>query len=589
MKDRTIARVPLALVATLLLTGCVQQPSRPDLVRGNIQNELKAGLAEKAEIETQALLPPLIVDLPPTTNEPRFDLSVVGAPAAQVFMAIVSGTHYNMLVHPDVSGQITVNLKDVTVREALEALRELYGYEYEIKGNRITLQPNSVQTRMFQVNYLASRRQGSTELRVTSSAISAGSAAGGQPGMPAMPSPAGQPIPAGSGQPTALGGNVTSRVSTSSEADFWRDLKAALDTLVGEGDGRSVVVNGHSGVVVVRALPRELRAVEQYLRATQTVVERQVMLEAKIVEVSLKEEFQTGINWASFNRNKSRLTAGIAQPNTLLRPPGVPSTGGPSTMADTPWYDELGTSSATVMPGVGGILATTAMGKGFFGLAFQTANFATLLNFLESQGTVSVLSSPRIATLNNQKAVLKVGTDELYVTNVTTTSTTSGTSTVNSPSLTLQPYFSGISLDVTPQIDGDDNIILHIHPAVSTVAEREKIIDLGALGQYKLPLASSTVNETDSIVRVKDGHIVAIGGLMAQSQSSERAGLPGASREPILGGLFGSRSASLQKRELVILIKPTLVRDASTWQDDLRATSARIDALQPTVPSWPQP
>ena len=574
-----------ALLPAALLAGCAQQSARPDLVRESIQQELKAASTEKTAIEAQALMPPLSVALPPTDNEPRFDLSVVGAPASQVFMAIVSGTRYNMLVSPEVSGTITVNLKDVTVREALEAIRDLYGYEFEIKGNRITIQPNTLQTRMFQVNYLASRRQGNTELRVTSSAITGGSGAA-----PGMPQSAGtQPLPQATGQPTQLGGNVTSRVTTSSEADFWRDLTSAVQTLIGEGEGRSVVVNGHSGVIVVRGLPRELRAVEQYLRATQMVVERQVMLEAKIVEVSLKEEFQSGINWASFNRTNSRLTAGIAQPNTLLRPPGVPAAGGPTNMADTPWYDELGTSTATVMPGVGGMLATTAMGKGFFGLAFQTANFAALLNFLESQGSVSVLSSPRIATLNNQKAVLKVGTDELYVTNVTTTSTTSGTGTVNSPSLTLQPYFSGISLDVTPQIDEGDNIILHVHPAVSTVTEREKIIDLGSLGQYKLPLASSTVNETDSIVRVKNGHIVAIGGLMAQSQSNERAGLPGASREPILGGLFGSRGSTLAKRELVILIKPTLIRDENSWQHDLHEVGARIEAMQPTVPAWPQP
>jgi len=189
-----------------------------------------------------------------------------------------------------------------------------------------------------------------------------------------------------------------------------------------------------------------------------------------------------------------------------------------------------------------------------------------------------VLSSPRIATLNNQKAVLKVGTDELFVTNVTatTTSTTAGTS--STPSLTLQPYFSGISLDVTPQIDEAGNIILHVHPAISTVAEKEKVIDLGSLGQFRLPLATSSVNETDSIVRVLDGNIVAIGGLMTQGYSSDNSGLPGTVGSPA-GTLFGQRGSALSKRELVILLKPTIIQGDRAWQRDLEAQRDRLQGL----------
>ena len=161
-----------------------------------------------------------------------------------------------------------------------------------------------------------------------------------------------------------------------------------------------------------------------------------------------------------------------------------------------------------------------------FGLAFQTSNFAALLNFLETQGELQVLSSPRIATINNQKAVLKVGTDEFFVTNVTTNqTTTTGGAIQNSPSITTQPFFSGVALDVTPQIDENNQIILHIHPSVSNVVNKTTDIDLGQAGVFTLPLASSTVSETDTIVRVTNGNIVAIGGLMKQSDSAQpRAG-----------------------------------------------------------------
>lgn len=550
----------ITLVLTLLLSACGSAPQRQDVVRERIGEELTQAATQRKSYEKaqQGTLLPLSVDLPAHENgngngENRFDLSVVNAPATQVFMAIVTGTKYNMLVGPEVTGNITVNLKDVTVREALESIRELYGYEFNIKGNRISMQPNTLQTRVFQVNYLASRRQGETQLRVTSSSIAGGGATG-----TSTPSTGTTPVPAGTGQQGQSGGATTSRVQTNSDTDFWRDLRSALETIV-NGEGRNIVVNSISGVVLIRAFPAELRSVEQYLKATQIMVERQVMLEAKILEVSLSQQYQAGINWSTFNGNNNRFSMGVVQPGSTLQTTG-----------------SMSTNTTDFNPGVAGSVIASALGKGFIGLAFQTANFAALLNFLETQGSVSVLSSPRIATLNNQKAVLKVGTDELFVTNVTTTTTTSTAGgTTATPSLTLQPYFSGISLDVTPQIDDEGNIILHVHPAISTVSEKEKLIDLGTMGQFKLPLASSSVNETDSIVRVQDGNIVAIGGLMTQGQTSDRSGLPG-TLNSTAGAAVGQRGSSLSKRELVILLKPTIIGDDRAWVKDLEQSSERL-------------
>ncbi|MEW6515029.1 MAG: secretin N-terminal domain-containing protein [Pseudomonadota bacterium] len=550
-------RALFLLVVPALLLGCSSPQPRPDTVREHIGDEMTQALNNRksAEVAEQALLAPLSIELPrQEVSEPRFDLSIINAPATQVFMAIVTGTSYNMLVGPEVAGTLTINLKDVTVREALESIRELYGYEFTIKGKRITIHPNTLQTRVFQVNYLASRRQGATELRVTSSSITGtGATTNAAPPVSGV-----TPVPAASGSGTATN-TLTSRVQTNTDTDFWRDLQTALSTIV-TGEGRSVVVNSISGVVVVRAFPGELRAVEQYLKATQVMVERQVMLEAKIIEVSLKREYQTGINWSTFNGRNNRGSFGVLQPGTTLNPLGANMSGNGLTDA---------------LPGLAGTMAATALGNGFIGLAFQSANFAALLNFLETQGQVSVLSSPRIATLNNQKAVLKVGTDELFVTNVTSTTTSTTAGTTSTPSVTLQPYFAGISLDVTPQIDDEGNIILHVHPAISTVAEKEKIVDLGTMGQFKLPLATSSVNETDSIVRVLDGNIVAIGGLMTQGYSSENSGLPGTVNSPA-GVLAGQRGSTLSKRELVILLKPTVIQDDRSWMRDLQQSSERL-------------
>ncbi len=164
--------------------------------------------------------------------------------------------------------------------------------------------------------------------------------------------------------------------------------------------------------------------------------------------------------------------------------------------------------------------------------------------------------------------------------------TTSGTGTVTTPTITLQPFFSGIALDVTPQIDDDGNIILHIHPAVTVVEERSKQVNLGTLGSFTLPLASSSINETDSIVRVQDGHIVAIGGLMSQEQSNSRDGLPGVSRVPGLGLLFGQKGSAQRKRELVILIKSTVIQNENSWRQDVAETQERIQALDPRKTEW---
>ncbi len=524
----------------------------------------KAASAQSAE---QALMPPLAVEMPKNAGdaEARFDLSLVNAPANQVFMALVTGTRYNMLVTPEVAGQITVSLKDVTVREALDSIRELYGYEYRMQGNRITILPNTIQTRIFQVNYLDSRRQGASDLHVTSSSITGSGAGAG--GTSSAGTSTTAPTASGAGQSNSE--LLTSQVRTSNDNDFWKSLSTALTAIVGAADGRSIVINPNSGMIVVRALPREIRMVENYLKATQVVVERQVMLEAKILDVRLNDEYQSGVNWASFSGAKNRATFGVVQPGSILQP----TLNGAGQQLTSP--------DGTVLAGVGGEVATTQTGLGFMGLALQTKNFAALLNFLETQGSVSVLSSPRIATINNQKAVLKVGSDELFVTNVTSTTTTSSSGTTNAPSLTLTPYFSGISLDVTPQIDENDNIILHVHPAVSTVADNTKIIDLGTLGKFTLPLAKSSVNETDSVVRVQDEQIVAIGGLMTQDQTNDRSQIPGLGSVPVVGNLFGQRSNGLHKRELIILLKPTLIRDDRVWARDIEQTAERMQSLSP--------
>ncbi|MGK5076316.1 pilus (MSHA type) biogenesis protein MshL [Janthinobacterium sp. ZB1P44] len=552
-----------------------------DAVKGAAATTTPASQPDAVEA---ALLPPvaaLAQQLPKARAalDERFNVAFNNVPARQFFTSIVAGTRYNMLVHPDIGGTISANLKDVTLFQALDAVRELYGYDYKVEGTQIYIKPLTMQTRLFHVNYLTGVRKGSSNLRVSSTSVasvgptvSGGTGSNGSNG-------------SNSGNNTQNAGGLvpgedSSNLTTTSNADFWRELKLSLEAIVGSTEGgRQVVLSPQSGVIVIRAMPEELRNVDMYLKATQLSVDRQVILEAKILEVQLNDNFQTGINWASFASIKSghtnRISTGFIQPGGTLAP--LPFNGGqPPNMTNG--------SGLTASSGFGLSSAATAAGS-MFGLAFQTANFAAMISFLESQGTVHVLSSPRIATMNNQKAVLKIGTDEFYVTGVSTTTNTTSSGATTSPNVTLQPFFSGVVLDVTPQIDADGNIILHVHPSVSQVTTVNKEVDLGSAGSLKLPLAASSTSEMDSMVRSQDGRIVAIGGLMRQATTSDRSQVPGAGDIPVLGALFRNTGQVIQKRELVVLIKPTIVDGANSWNEDLLDSGKRIEALDPRRPS----
>jgi MSHA biogenesis protein MshL len=581
----------IAVLTTLVLAGCSTPPKRDTY--NKIGAEVDAALSAKAPAASQAdavasaLLPPvaqLTEQLPKARAvlEERFNVSFNNVPVQQFFNSIVAGTRYNMLINPDVTGTITANLKDVTLFEALEAVREMYGYDYKIDGTRIYIRPLTMQTKMFKVNYLTATRKGVSSLRVSSTSVAnAGTSNSGSNNTGNgnyNDSSSNNNNNNGNNGDNSGGRSQSQRdaasVQTTSASDFWVELKTALDAIVDTGkEGRSVTISPQSGVIVIRAMPDELRNVDDYLRATQVSVDRQVILEAKILEVELNSNFQSGVNWSAFGKlsTNSRLSAGMVQPGTTLNPLGA------NNAAVT-----VSNGSITATPGSALGAAGDAMGT-LFGMAFQTSNFAALISFLEGQGTVHVLSSPRIATLNNQKALLKIGTDEFFVTGVsTTTSNNSNGTGVTTPTVTLQPFFSGVVLDVTPQIDDQGNIILHVHPSVSQVSTVNKAVNLGvALGSLSLPLASSSTSEMDSIVRGQNGQVVAIGGLMRQSTTSDRSGVPGIGGLPVVGALFRSTGEVIQKRELVVLIKPTVVEATSDWNQDLLDSRRRIRELDP--------
>jgi MSHA biogenesis protein MshL len=579
------------LLLLILLTACNVIPARDHGTLQKINDEMRQAAKPKAEPAlvpesvSHALLPPLRIPVPKASAkqlEQRFDLVVNDAPASQVLMGIVSGTRYSMLVHPDVKGNISVNLKDVTVFEALDAVREMYGYDYRVEGSRIHVQKPGLQARIFKVNYIAGIRRGGSDISVTSGS-------------------AGEDSSGSNGGGTINRQQRASNLNMSARTDFWGDLEDAARTVLGcqipgqrqsqtssggtgataqssqaefaayetrdRGnkncpEGKSVVLNPLSGTLFVRGMPDELRLIGKLLHTMQVSVEKQVILEAKIIDVELNSGSQQGINWAGFHGGNHRLSGGL-DPNTVTVPGG-------SVVSGTTLGGMLGT-------GLLSTTASTAFSAGL-GIAFQLSNFSALIAFLESQGEVHVLSSPRIATINNQKAVLKVGRDEQFVTGFETnnnTTTTTGGTTVNIPTPVYSTFFSGISLDVTPQIDDEGNITLHVHPLVSEVTEVMKV----TMNDKNLPFASNKISETDSVVKVKDGQIVVIGGLMTEAYEDSRSKVPGLSNAPGVGAAFRKNGQQSTKRELVIMLKPTVVHDNGDWADDLAATQQRIEGM----------
>ena len=489
----------------------------------------------------------------------RFDLEVSDVPARAFFLGLAQRGNENVVVHPQVAGTLTLSLRGVSVAETLDTVREMYGYDYRRLAAGFFVLPAGMQSRIFQINYLDMSRLGASRTLVSSGSITdVGRESNSGSGTAATTANG-----AGMAGDSGSTGEVTgTSIVSRTDSDFWPQLEASLKAIVGSQAERSVVINRHSGMVAVRATPDELRNVADYLQRIQQTVTRQVVLEAKIIEVELNSGYQAGINWAAVLKSGNQTYSGAqtAPANgfdtDLLANSGRPITVGPG-------------NPVTSFPG-------QTLG-GAFSLALDFSDISAFIDLLKLQGNARVLSSPRVATLHNQKAVIKAGTDEFFVTGVES-NTTTGTSTSTSRDVKLTPFFSGIALDVTPQIDADGRVILHIHPSVSDVREQIKRVTVG--GQTdELPLAVSEVRESDSVVKANSGQLIVIGGLMRNTRREQSFGTPGLSSIPGLGRLFKSQRDSEVKTELVILLRPIVLDDATASTLATEAES-RVEALR---------
>ncbi|MGI9307797.1 MAG: secretin N-terminal domain-containing protein, partial [Gammaproteobacteria bacterium] len=419
------------LAAVVLLFACTLPTPRGDETRASVETALETASVPYVTppAVAAALVPEVGIEMPATAAEDeRFDVNCSATSARQFFMALVEGTPLNMVVHPEVTGKITLKLKQVTIREVLDAVREVYGYDYREKASGFVVLPATLQSKIFQIDYLNLERAGVSRTRVSSGQVSESANGGNRSGGSSQGGSNSAPGTVASNSPREMQQVSGSHIDTSFRADFWTELRGTLISIIGDGDGRQVVVNAQTGVVVIRAMPDELRNVEKYLLKVQDTAQRQVILEAKIVEVQLSDGYQAGINWVLVAQNSDGDTYTFGQSS----PPGA-FNGDP---------EDLGGAPITIQPGtvVDGFLSTTLGGA--FTMAFDIGDFNAFIELLEAQGDTRVLSSPRVSTLNNQKAVIKAGTDEFFVTDVAS-NTVTGTSSTTTRDVELTPFFSG--------------------------------------------------------------------------------------------------------------------------------------------------
>lgn len=548
-------RVLVVAAAIVSLVGCSMGHRNPVEIKGALNqaaNEANSRpLMDLPASVSDDLMPSLDGSeyVSPVALEKRFRVNARNVDAKAFFGSLVKGTPFNMVMHPDVKGKITLSLRDVTLDEVLDVVSDIYGYSITRKGNIIQVFPATLRTEVIPVDYLQLKRRG-----VSLTTLTTGSLTNSDSGSSGSDSSEGGSNSdnnnnSNNGSSTTTGGTT---IETVSESDFWVQLEKAVQAMIGTGNGRSIVVSPQASLISVRAYPNELREVKEFLGISQQRLKRQVVLEAKIMEVTLSDGYQQGINWSNITKSigGTDITFGTGQ---VVK-------------------DVAGNIIPQVLPG-GSEIANLLGGQ--TNVTISDGNFDAVLSFLDTQGDLNVLSSPRVTAANNQKAVIKVGNDQYFVTDISGGEVNSDGGTA-SPDVELTPFFSGISLDVTPQIDDQGGVLLHVHPAVIDVVTEVKDITLGdTFGTYQLPLAKSSIRESDSVIHAQSGDVVVIGGLMKSATHDQVSKVPLLGDIPALGHLFRNINKIDTKTELVILLKPTVVGE-QTWQKEIERSRALV-------------
>ena len=442
---------------------------------------------------------------PPPTEDPnnpqekRYFLSMIDSDLKAVLLSFSKGSPYSIIMDTDVKERVTMDLKNVTLEEALDTILTPLNYAYRKEGNFIRISRPRIETRIFTLNYLATIRESKTIIEAKTP--------GGVSGASAEPT----------------------KVTNQDKADLWDEIEKGLEHLLTE-EGQ-FFINKMASIVIVTDYSTNLKKVAEFLEMVEGTIQRQVLIEATIVEVMLSDDYQMGLDWSYLVG--SQTSTSFLGDNTKFA---------------------LDTS---------GLMSTSV-----FEFSFQYKDVTALLNAISEQGKMNIISRPRLTTLNNQKAIIKVGTEEVYFERETETSTTSTTETY-----TVKFFTVGLILDVTPQISAGDEITLHIHPVISEKVDERPY----PIGGGTIPIVN--IRESSSVVKVKSGHTVVLTGLMLEKDNKKASGIPGLMKIPFLGHLFRYTHNEKTKTELVITLTPRILcgKEMHELSDDM------IKGIMPSI------
>ncbi len=569
----------LTTLTAALATGCAATPPAPS--PAHLQR------TEVTSRDPAAPIPAPVgrsLDLPPPAGSKaaeRYTVVVSGVQAGELLFSLARDARINLDVHPDIRGVVTLNAIDQTLPQILDRIAAQVDMRWTLDGNLLTVVPDTPYLRFHRVDYLNMARDTSSRTSIATQVATTGAA------------------DSEAAQGADGGNNSATEIVNSAQNRYWDSLVRALTALLQETDkllpevetaaasdardaqaaGRpnlrfreaaSVIAQPESGIIAVRATSRQHARVQEFLDASVRSARRQVLIEATVAEVELADGFEQGIDWEIVRRGASSTLGVTLQPGgSVTELPGGTPVGG-------------------VVPTLGLIELDSSRGR---------TDVAAAVRLLESFGRTRVLSSPKISVLNNQTALIKVVENLVYF--QLTTDFTPGTAgspttfTVTSRPSTVPV---GFLMNVTPQVAANDEVVLNLRPTISRlkgfVEDPGVALSLALARQSgaQIPDVSSRVpeiqtREMESVIKVRDGQIAVLGGLMREESSEGSDALPGASRVPLLGELFRYRARRNRKSELVIFLRPVIVRDPSLAADYARYAPLLPDAAFFAPPS----
>ena len=496
----------LTALAALLLSSCAapaynpQAPALLEQSKKTVENKLPASRSSTLNLQDRLAFPGKQSATPIAAAEPVYSFKARNMEINSALRLFATAYKLNIVADKEVNGTVSVAFHSLPFDQSMQAILGSLGYFWEEDNGLIRVR--QIDQRIFTINYLRMSRTEEGSHQATVSSTSSGGSSGG----------------------SSSGGAQGSKFSIahSDEIAFWKELEEQLKTMVSKADYARVIVNKMSGTIQVVDDHSHVEAISMFLNKLNQAIHRQIAIEVQIVEVTLNEDFNFGIDWTALDNSLTGFVFDVTTGNIITT--------------------ALAGTAATVNP----LNAT---------VGYNSSNgnkFSSIVNALEEQGDVNIVSKPHIRTLNNQPALIKVGTDRTFFSRKTVVTATAA-GTTNNVNDTAQVITEGIVLSITPQISEDNWVMMDVSPVLTRVISESVTAD----GLSTAP--NVDVRQSTSIVRVKNGETIILGGLIQELDSQTERKVPGLGDIPAVGKAFSGTRQVKQKKELIIFLTPRIV------------------------------